>query len=198
MAGRRTLKTTTTRIKLQASVNDDATPCTDDWYYIRTVATAKAGNVEVAPSVVANRRIDNTAPAATMQSPGDPVRGTAALSSSTSDGGSGIDTVTYELAPHGGSFTTQPSSWDTTLGADGLYDLRVVVTDRAGNSTTSPLVTTRVDNTPPALTFSSPASGATVSGTVSLSATSSDASPATPPIAFAYKLHSDPPSAYTS
>ena len=74
-----------------------------------------------------------------MLSPGNPIRGTVALTSNTNDGGSGIDTVTYELAPNGGSFNTQPASWDTTLGADGLYDLRVTATDIAGNSTTSPL-----------------------------------------------------------
>ena len=113
-----------------------------------------------------------------MLSPGNPVRGTVALTSNTSDGGSGISTVAYELAPNGGSFNTQPASWDTTLGADGLYDLRVITTDVAGNSTTSPLITTRVDNTPPALTFSSPATGDTVSGTVALTASASDASPA--------------------
>src|SRR5690242_11250228 len=180
------------------SLGYDTTAGPDGMYDFRTVATDKAGNVEASPSVVASRRIDNTAPSATMQSPGDPVRGTVSLTSSTSDGGSGVDTVTYELAPHGGSFNTQPASWDTTLGADGLYDLRVSVTDHAGNSTTSALVTTRADNTPPALTFSSPATGDTVSGTVTLAASSSDASPASPPISFFYKLHSDPPSAYTA
>jgi len=180
------------------SASFDTTGVTDGLYDFRTVATDVAGNAEASPSVVANRRIDNTAPSATMQSPGNPMRGTVSLGSNTSDGGSGLATVTYELAPHGGSFNTRPASWDTTLGADGLYDLRVVATDVAGNSTTSPLVTTRVDNTPPALTFSSPASGDTVSGTVSLTATASDASPASPPISFFYKLHSDPPSAYTA
>src|SRR5947207_9674848 len=100
-----------------------------------------------------------------MLSPGNPIRGTVTLTSNTSDGGSGLASVTYELAPHSGSFTTQPASWDTTLGSDGLYDLRVTATDVAGNSTTSTLVTTRVDNTAPALTFSTPATGDTVSGT---------------------------------
>src|SRR4029453_4371120 len=88
------------------------------------------------------------------------------------------------------------ASWDTTLGPDGLYDLRVQATDVAGNSTTSTLVPTRGDNTAPALSFSSPAPGAVVSGTVALVATSSDASPASPPVAFEYKLHSAPASAY--
>ena len=113
-------------------------------------------------------------------------------------GGSGIATVSYELAPNGGSFNSQPASWDTTLVSDGLYDLRVIATDVAGNSTTSALVTTRVDNTPPALTFSSPAAGTIVSGTVNLVGSASDASPASPPVTFEYKLASAPPSAYTA
>src|SRR5439155_1700558 len=106
--------------------------------------------------------------------------------------------VAYELAPHGGSFNSQPASWDTTQSADGLYDLRVTATDIAGNSTTSAPIMTRVDNTPPAVTFSSPAPGSTVSGTVALTASATDASPANPAVTFAYKLHSDPPSAYTA
>src|SRR5207237_16922 len=80
-------------------------------------------------------------------------------------GGSGIATVAYELAPHGGSFNSQPSFWDTTLDSDGLYDLRVLATDVVGNTTTSATLTTRVDNTPPALTFSSPTSGTIVTPT---------------------------------
>jgi hypothetical protein len=181
------------------STSFDTTSVADGLYDFRSVATDVAGNAETAPAVVANRRVDNTPPSATMLSPGNPVRGTVTLTSNTSDtGGSGIATVGYELAPSGGSFNSQPASWDTTLVSDGLYDLRVVATDVAGNSTTSSLITTRVDNTPPALTFSSPASDAVVSGTVNLVATSSDASPANPPINFAYKLASDPPSAYTA
>ncbi|MFL5946424.1 MAG: Ig-like domain-containing protein, partial [Gaiellaceae bacterium] len=176
----------------------DTTTVADGLYDFRTVATDVAGNAEASPVVVANRRIDNTAPSATMVSPGNPVRATVTLTSNTSDDGSGIDTVTYTLAPHNGSFNTQPASWDTTLGADGLYDVRVTATDAAGNATISALVTTRVDNTAPALTFSAPATGDTVSGTVALTASASDASPAAPPVTFAYKLHSDAPSAYTA
>ena len=75
--------------------------------------------------VVANRRVDNTAPSATMLSPGNPVSGSASLTSNTSDtGGSGIATVAYELAPNGGSYNSQPASWDTTLVSDGLTVVR--------------------------------------------------------------------------
>jgi hypothetical protein len=181
------------------SISFDTTTVADGLYDFRAVATDVAGNVDTSPSVVANRRIDNTAPSATMLSPGNPVGGTVALTSNTGDtGGSGIATVSYELAPNGGSFNSQPASWDTTLVSDGLYDLRVIATDVAGNTKTSPAVTTRVDNTPPALNFTSPATGSVVTGTVSLVGSATDASPASPPITFAYKLHSDPPSAYAA
>jgi hypothetical protein len=181
------------------SISFDTTTVADGLYDFRSVATDVAGNVETSPSVVANRRIDNTAPSATMFSPGDPVGGAVSLTSNTGDtGGSGIATVSYELAPNGGSFNSQPASWDTTLLSDGLYDLRVVATDVAGNTKTSPAVTTRVDNTPPALNFTSPATGSVVTGAVSLVGSATDASPASPPITFAYKLHSDPPSAYAA
>ena len=181
------------------SISFDTTTVTDGLYDFRSVATDAAANAESSPVVVANRRIDNTAPSATMLSPGNPVGGTVALTSNTSDtGGSGIASVAYELAPHSGAFNSQPASWDTTLASDGLYDLRVVATDTAGNSTTSPLITTRVDNTPPALTFATPATGAVVSGTVNLVGSASDASPASPPVTFEYKLHSSPSSAYTA
>ncbi|HEX9379917.1 MAG TPA: Ig-like domain-containing protein [Gaiellaceae bacterium] len=180
------------------STSFDTTGVSDGLYDFRSVATDVGGNVEGSALIVSNRRIDNTAPSATMLSPGNPVRDSVTLTSNTTDGGSGIAAVGYELAPSGGSFNSQPSTWDTTLSADGLYDLRVTATDVAGNSTTSSTITTRVDNTAPALTFSSPTSGEVVSGTVSLVASASDASPASPPVSFAYKLHSDPPSAYTS
>src|SRR5207302_73122 len=142
------------------STSFDTTGVADGLYDFRAVATDTAGNAEASPVVVSSRRIDNTAPSATMLTPGDPVRGTVTLTSSMSDAGSGIAGVSYELAPHGGSFNSQPSTWDTTLSPDGLYDLRVTATDIAGNTTTSSLITTRVDNTAPALTFSTPASGA--------------------------------------
>src|SRR5207244_7684359 len=128
---------------------------------------------------------------ATMLSPGNPVHGSLTLSSTTTDGGSGVASVAYEIAPHSGAFSSQTALWDTTGVIDGLYDLHVIATDVAGNSTTSTLITTRVDNTPPSLTFSNPAAGTVVDGIVPLVANSTDASPANPAVAFAYKLHTD-------
>ena len=83
-----------------------------------------------------------------MNDPGANLNGTVGLTSTTSDGGSGLATVTYEYSPAGqSSWTATPASWDTTAVGDGLYDLRVIATDVAGNSTTSaPVVDRRVDN----------------------------------------------------
>ena len=181
------------------SISFDTTSVADGLYDFRSVATDTAGNDEAAPAVVASRRVDNTAPERHDAEPRQSDRRHRhADVEHERHGGSGIATVAYELAPNGGSFNSQSASWDTTLVSDGLYDLRVVATDVAGNSTTSTLVTTRVDNTAPALTFSSPAASTIVSGTVNLVGSATDASPASPPVTFAYKLASDPPSAYTA
>jgi chitinase len=115
--------------------------------------------------------------------PGSPLRGGVTLSGSASDSGSGIASLRFEYAPAGGS------SWSTACVApsapyscnlatpalaDGLYDLRVVATDAAGNATTSSVVANRsVDNTAPTVTMGDP--GGFLRGTVTLTATASDA-----------------------
>src|SRR5207244_1446908 len=68
------------------------------------------------------------------------------------------------------------TSWNTTTAANGIHTLTAVARDAAGNSTTSAAVTVTVSNdtTPPAVSISAPAANATVSGTVTVSATASD------------------------
>ena len=66
-------------------------------------------------------------------------------------------------------------SWDTTTVPNGSYTLTAVARDAAGNTTTSTPVTVNVDKTTaPTVSVTPPAGGATVSGTVTLSATASD------------------------
>ena len=67
-------------------------------------------------------------------------------------------------------------SWNTTTAANGSHTLTAVARDAAGNTTTSTAVsvTVTVDNTAPTVSVTAPAGGATVSGTVTLSATASD------------------------
>ena len=153
----------------------DTTAVSDGLYDLRVIVTDVAGN-QTTSAAVANRRVDNTNPNASMDDPGANLRGTVTLSSTASDSGSGIASRAYEYSPAGaGSWSSSPAAFDTTGVSDGLYDLRVIVTDVAGNSTTSALVANRrVDNTAPSASLTSPADASFVSATVAVSANSTD------------------------
>ena len=139
-----------------------STGLADGDHSFEVLAIDAAGNADASPAQHA-WSVDATPPAATLDDPGAYLRGTVALTSTTSDAGSGVASVSYQRSPAGaGSWKAIPASWDTTRVPDGLYDLRVVVTDAAGNSTTSAIGDRRVDNTKPSLVSSSPADGATV------------------------------------
>src|SRR5439155_661456 len=82
-----------------------------------------------------------------------------ALGSSVDDpGGSGVASVAYQISAAGAdSWSGVSASWNTASTGDGLYDLRIVATDLAGNTGISAERTgVRVDNTPPAVTLASP------------------------------------------
>ena len=118
----------------------------DGLYDLRAVATDAAGNAHTT-ATIANVRVDNTAPSGTLDDPGSPVRGTIALTSSgVADGGSGLASVAFQRSPAGANtwtaIGTDSSStggwtvnWATGGVTDGLYDLRAIVTDAAGNPT---------------------------------------------------------------
>src|SRR5207253_878754 len=78
----------------------------------------------------------------------------------------------------GAEDTTNPYSvsWNTTTASNGSHTLTAVARDAAGNVTTSAGVTVTVSNdtTPPSVSITSPAAGATVSGTVPVTASASD------------------------
>ena len=164
------------------SCSFDTMSVTDGLYDFRAVATDNAARSTVS-TVVASRRVDNAAPAAGMTDPGAYLRGTISLDATASDGsGSGVASVTIQRSPAGlGAWTdvctdtTSPyaCSFDTTTVTDGLYDLRAVATDAAGNSTSSTVVAgRRVDNTSPTVSLTDP--GAYLRLTVTLDATASD------------------------
>jgi hypothetical protein len=156
-------------------VDWDTTALADGVYDLRIVVTDNASNTSPS-TVVEDRVVDNTAPGATMNDPGAYLRGTVALGANATDAGSGVATVAFERSPAGaGSWTPVAASWNTTGVADGLYDLRVRVTDNAGNSTISaPVSNRRVDNTKPSLTSSVPAAGTTLASTGSLTIVASE------------------------
>ena len=74
--------------------------------------------------------------------------------------------------------TTGPysASWNTTSALDGAHSLAAEASDAAGNSATSAAVNVTVDNIAPAVNITSPAAGATVSATVTITADASDSS----------------------
>jgi hypothetical protein len=153
----------------------DTTALADGLYDLRIVVTDNASNSSPS-AVVEDRVVDNTAPGATMNDPGPYLRGTVSLGADATDAGSGVATVAFERSPAGaGTWTSVAASWNTTSIADGLYDLRVRVTDNAGNSTTSaPVANRRVDNTKPSLTSSAPADGTTVAAASTLAIAASE------------------------
>ena len=136
------------------------TGVTDGLYDLRAIAVDALGYTQTS-AIVANRRVDNTAPATTMTDPGTPLTGTKALAATGTDAGSGVADVEleYRTSPSG-TWTTictdttsaYGCSWNTTAVADGLYDLRSTATDNAGNTATSIVSSRRVDNTAPAVT----------------------------------------------
>jgi Bacterial Ig domain len=163
------------------SCSFDTTTVSDGLYDFRAFVQNDAGG-SVTSSAVSNRRIDNTAPTAGITDPGTPLRGTVSVSASGTDGGSGVANVKVQRSPAGtGTWTdictdsTSPysCSWDTTGVSDGLYDLRAVSTDNAGNTTNSSTVTNRrVDNTAPTATMTNP--GSPITGSKSFDGTSTD------------------------
>jgi hypothetical protein len=108
--------------------------------------------------------------------------------------GSGIRRVVFSIVSSSGKTTALNTEtgapWNcylvSTGFADGSYTLRAVAYDSSNqsvtatrnvvikNSTSTPTPTTPTANTPPTLSISAPASGATVKGTVSCAASASD------------------------
>lgn len=165
------------------SCSFDATPLTAGASYdFRAIATDGAGN-ETTSAAVLNRRVDGSDPSGSLADPGAYLAGTRTLTGSASDTGSGVATVVVERSPAGTASwstacvdSTTPFTscdWATGTVTDGLYDLRAVITDVAGNTfTTATTANRRVDNTAPLTTLTAPAGP--LSGTVSLSATGTD------------------------
>lgn len=157
----------------------DTTALANDYYDLRAVATDNASFTST--DAIADIQVDNRAPAVTMSDPGSPLSGVVTLTAEASDADSGIASVTIQRSPDGKASwtdvctaTTSPYScrFDTRTVAEGLYDLRAIATDAAGNSTVSATVQNRrVDNTISSVSLEDP--GSYLRGTVSLLASAS-------------------------
>ena len=119
--------------------------------------------------------------AVTSPASGSTVTGTVPVSSSVSIVGSLVVAgVQFKLdgANLGAQDTTAPYSisWNTVTASNGQHILTAVAQDLLGNQYTSDPVTVTVfnDTTPPTVSITSPASAATVSGTITVTANASD------------------------
>ena len=103
----------------------------DGLYDVRTVATDVAGNPGTPSAVVANRRLDNNAPTATMTAPAANLTGSVTLPSTSADAanGTGVASVRYEYKPSAGS------TWVTAC--TGLGDAVLVLVQHRARSPTA-------------------------------------------------------------
>ena len=143
---------------------------------VRALAVDQAGYQRTAGASA--RLVDNTAPTATLNDPGAYLTGTASLTATASDAGSGLASLAIAYRPAGGSWTTlctgaatpRTCALNTAPLADGSYELRATATDVAGNVRET-VLTRVVDNTAPttAVNATSP-----VSGTIDVGMTAAD------------------------
>ncbi|HLG18425.1 MAG TPA: Ig-like domain-containing protein [Bdellovibrionota bacterium] len=167
------------------SVSWDTTSVPNGAHSLAAVARDAAGNTTATRAIVVtvsnSQPVDNIPPAVSMQFPadGETVSGVVSVWAKASDS---FGVVGVQFKKNGYDWvedTTFPYafSWDTTRERNGTHSLTAVARDAAGHTTTSSAVVVTVSNldtTPPFVWITYPASGATVSGTLSVSATASD------------------------
>jgi Bacterial Ig domain/Glycosyl hydrolase family 26 len=156
---------------------------TNGSHKITVRATDTAGNKATASVAVtvANGSPDTTAPTISITTPsaGAAVSGTTSVGGSVSDNGT-LERV--ELRVDAGPYVlvSGTSSWsyalNTLLYANGIHTVTVRATDSAGNQAleSSTVTVANADTQPPTVTFASPAPGATLSASVTVSGTAVD------------------------
>src|SRR5207244_431413 len=159
------------------SVSWNTTTAPTGSHTLTAIARDAAGNRTTSNAVTV--AVDNTAPTLSITSPanGAFLTGTISVSATASDN-VGVVGVQFQLdgVNLGAELMSPPYSvaWNTTTATDGSHTLTAIARDAAGNRTTSGMVSVTVDATPPAVSVTAPANGATVSGTVTVSAAASD------------------------
>jgi hypothetical protein len=165
----------------------DSTKTANGSHTLRAIATDGAGNTATSASLtvtIDNTTKDTTAPTVSITAPANAakVSGTVTVSANATDNVS-VASVQFQVdgVNAGASDLASPYAytWDTTKVSNASHTVRAIATDGAGNSATSAAVTVTVSNTPadttaPTVSISAPASGATVSGVVSVTANAAD------------------------
>lgn len=147
---------------------------TSDFYDVRVVSTV--GSTTQVSAEQLDVIVDNLAPTVTVAVP-SPASGIVQVTASPADDDSGVASVelSYRSTLLGitGAWTpicTTTASpwrcaWDTAKLSNGTYEVRGIATDVAGNTATSPTVTTQVNNGLASVTITSPLGGDRVTGT---------------------------------
>ena len=153
----------------------------DGTHTLTARARDAAGNSSTTSVSFVVSNADTTPPAVAIAAPtgGAIVGGAVSVSGNASDAG-GIASVAVSV--DGGSYTpaTGTGSWrkslDTTALSDGPHTITARAVDTAGNASTASVGVTvqNADTTAPSVQIASPAAGATLSGTVTVSGSASD------------------------
>jgi len=161
------------------SISWDTTSSGNGNHTLTAVARDAAGNSSTSTALLVYVNNDLQAPSVSISTPssGAVVAGAITVAATAADN-VGVASVQFQAdgTSIGAGFSAAPYSlsWNTATTANGTHALTAVARDAAGNSTTSQAVQITVDNQPPAVAVTGPASGSKVSGTVNVSATASD------------------------
>jgi hypothetical protein len=126
--------------------------------------------------------VDGTPPTVAVTSPanGATVSSYVTLTATASDAHNVSSVYFYDgatgIGQGGVSGSTYTFTWFSTNAANGMHTLTAVAVDTLGNTATSAPVSVTVNNdkTPPTVSLTSPADGATLSGTINLTVSASD------------------------
>src|SRR5207253_1858637 len=159
------------------SVSWNTTTATAGAHTLTAVARDAAGNAATSPAVSVT--VDNAPPTASLTAPiaGASVAGTITVSASATEnvGAAGVQ-FKLDGANLGAEVTAAPYSvsWTSTTTTNGAHTLTAVARDAAGNTATSAVVSVTVDNAPPTVSLTAPTAGASVAGTITVSASATD------------------------
>src|SRR5439155_260740 len=144
-----------------------------------------AGNATTSSTVTVTVSNDTSPPTASITSPSSSPTACATITVTATASANRTSVVYVDGVEHerrGGWLRDERSSacssvpWTTTGASNGSHTLTARARDAAGNTTTSSAVTVTVfnDTSPPTVSITSPSSGSTVSGTITVTASASD------------------------
>ncbi len=163
----------------------DTTVAAEGAHTLAAIARDAAGNQSesIISVTVANVVPDTTAPTVSITSPADgsAVSGQVSITASATDavGVAGVQ-IQVDDVPLGAEIVTAPyaATWDSTAVPNGPHTVTVIARDAAGNHAQSSITVTVSsvipDITPPVVAITSPVNDATVSGSVTMTATATD------------------------